>query len=65
MLMEGLIETSQHAELAEAYAEAWKRGPHWKKAVAKGLSFISDRQLPEIIDGLTRGLHEIGEDPTE
>ena len=54
-----------HAELAEAYIEAWKRGPHWKEAITKGMSFIPDRRLPEIKDGLMGGLDEIGEDPTE
>ena len=27
ILMEALIKTRRHAELAEAYAEAWERGP--------------------------------------
>jgi hypothetical protein len=63
VLMEALIGTRRGSDLAEAYAEAWQRGPAWKEAIAKGMSFISDRHRPEIKDGLASGLIEIGEDP--
>jgi hypothetical protein len=65
ILMGALVGTRRHTELAEAYAEAWKRGPSWQEGIAKGLSFIPDRRLFEIIDGLASGLTDIGEAPGE
>jgi hypothetical protein len=63
ILMEALIGTRRHAELAEAYAEGWKRGPAWKEGIARGMSFMPDKRLAVIKDGLAFGLIEIGEDP--
>lgn len=65
ILMEALIETRRHADLAEVYAEAWKRGPSWKEGIAKGMSFMHEKLLLRMMDGLALGLVEIGEEPEE
>jgi len=65
ILMEALIKTRRHSELAEAYAEAWKRGPSWREGIAKGMSFVNEKLLPQIMDGLNFGLVEIGGEPEE
>ncbi|WP_457091136.1 nucleotidyltransferase family protein [Microvirga sp. P5_D2] len=63
ILMDALIKTRRHSELAEAYAEAWKRGPSWKEGIAKGMGFMSGKLLAPIVDGLAIGLTEIEEEP--
>jgi len=65
ILIEALIGTRRHAELAEIYAEAWKRGPHWREAITKGMSLMSEKLLPQIKDGIALGLIEIDENPGE
>jgi hypothetical protein len=62
-LMKALIKTRRHAELAEAYAEAWERGPSWRDGLATGMAFISEKLLAPIMDGLALGLREIEEEP--
>jgi hypothetical protein len=64
-LMEALIGTKRHAELAEAYAEAWKRGPSWKEGLTQGMRYLSRSQWKEIVDGLAAGFDEIGENPAD
>jgi hypothetical protein len=65
ILMGALIETRRHLELAEAYAEAWKRGPSWREALTKGLSFMPDRERKGIESGLAYGLVELDEEPSD
>ena len=65
ILMGALVETRRHSELAEAYAEAWKRGPSWREALTKGLSFMPDRERKEIESGLAYGLVELDEEPSD
>jgi hypothetical protein len=65
ILMEALIKTRRHAELAEAYAEAWERGPSWRDGLTKGMAFMSEKLLAPIMDGLALGLMENGEEPEE
>jgi hypothetical protein len=63
ILMEALIKTRRHAELAEAYTEAWQRGPSWRDGLTTGMGFISEKLLAPIMDGLALGLMEVGEEP--
>jgi hypothetical protein len=65
ILMDALVKTRRRAELAEAYSEAWKRGPSWRDGLAKGMAFMSEKLLAPIIDGLALGLTEIDEEPEE
>jgi len=65
ILMEALIGTRRHAELAEVYVEAWKRGPSWRDGIAKGMSFMNEKLLQQIMDGLASGLVEIEEKPED
>jgi hypothetical protein len=41
-LMQALIETRRTADLAEAYMEAWERGPHWQEAIRKSIGALDD-----------------------
>jgi hypothetical protein len=63
ILMEALIKTRRHAELAEAYAEAWERGPSWRDGLTTGMSFMSEKMFASVTDGLVLGLAEIEEEP--
>jgi hypothetical protein len=65
ILMEALIGTQRHFEVAEVYAEAWKRGPSWREALTKGLSYMPERQRAEIESGLAHGLVELDEEPAD
>lgn len=42
-IMETMIALQRAEELAEAYAEAWKRGPHWRDAIRRSLGMIEDQ----------------------
>lgn len=62
LLMTALIETRQRQGLALAFNEAWSRGPAWREALARGVSFIPQAEHQVIKTGLKEGLTEIGED---
>jgi len=40
MLSEALVETKQGYALADAYQEAWDRGPSWREGIAAGLAMM-------------------------
>jgi len=62
-LMQALIETRRHVDLAEAYMEAIDRGPHWRSAIHDSLDQIDHRSAGPIIDGLKRGMAKLGAAP--
>jgi hypothetical protein len=65
MLMDALIQTRRQSDLADAYAEAWKRGSAWKEGMTYGMRYLSMARRAPILEGLTAGLEEIEEDPAE
>ncbi|QPC91877.1 GSU2403 family nucleotidyltransferase fold protein [Mesorhizobium sp. INR15] len=61
-LIEALVQTRRHVDLAMAFAEAWNRGTSWREGISIGLSYIGEnRRLVE--DGFRRGLIETDQDP--
>lgn len=52
-------------ELADAFIEAWERGPNWRAALRTGIGYLpaNDRQLVE--DTLARALSRVGSDYRE
>lgn len=63
LLGEALIGTRRGSELAEAFAEAWNRGPAWKEGLRQGLELLPVKMRNTVIAGLTDGLRCLGEDP--
>jgi hypothetical protein len=64
-LVEALVQTRRHGDLAMAFAEAWNRGPSWREGISTGLSYIEDNKRGLVEDGLRKGLLEIDEDPRD
>lgn len=65
LLIEALALTRQQATLAEAFAEAWKRGPHWREGIARGMSYLQQNHRQMADEVLAEGLAEIGEEPSD
>lgn len=62
-VMEAMIETRRTDDLAEAFVEAWERGPAWAEAIARSLAQLDDRARRPIETGLAEGIARLGEDP--
>lgn len=62
-LMEAMVQLRRTDELAEAYAEAWERGPHWRDAIHRSLGAIETEAGERIRAGLATGLERLGLDP--
>lgn len=62
LLFEALATTRQQALLADAFAEGWNRGPHWRAAILTGMNFLRQNQRKQVDDVLREGLAEIGEE---
>ena len=63
-VMQALLDVRHQADLAEAYEAAWDRNDTWRGLIERGIASIDDIDLQaRILEGLTRGLKEIGHDP--
>ena len=59
-LMNAMIELRQGDALAEAYVEAWERGPAWKEAISESLQSFDPEGRKRVQEGLTKGMRNIG-----
>jgi len=64
-LIRAMGEARMHQDLADAFSEAWGRGPAWQEAVTRGLSYLDAEERDAVHDILGEGLRGIGEDPGE
>lgn len=62
-LMEALIATRQGEALAEAYMEAWDRGPAWRDAIGASLRILGDRWRDQLLTPLAASVRALGVDP--
>jgi hypothetical protein len=62
LLIEALALTRQQAGLAEAFAEAWKRGPHWREAISRGVGYLGKEHRQMADEMIAAGLAETGEE---
>lgn len=61
LLAEALWLTRRHLDLAEAYLEAWHRGPHWQDALLRGLGALAPTQAEKVRQAIAAGMDELGE----
>jgi hypothetical protein len=61
LLAEALALTRQRSALAEAFADAWARGPHWRAALLAGMTFLPADARAALDESLLIGLKELGE----
>lgn len=64
-IMEAMIEQRQSEDIADAFMEAFERGPAWKTALHDSLSQIDDRSRQAILEGLAKGVGKLNRDPGE
>lgn len=65
MLATALVEQRQTFELADAYIEAFDRGPHWREGLAQGLALMDDTAARVIRAGLIKGVVQCGKAPAD
>lgn len=64
-IMEAMIEQRQTEDLADAFMEAWERGPSWKEAIRKSLPQIEDATRERTKAALADGIRRLGREPDE
>lgn len=62
LLIEALEETRRQDDLAEAFAEAWNRGSHWREAIKIGMNLLPKKDQAAVLITLKDGLSSIGLD---
>lgn len=60
-LIEAMVEQGQADLLADAYVEAWNRGPAWRSAIAESLRALEN----ETVEALGEAVQAIGEPPAD
>lgn len=64
-LMKAMIELRQKEGLAEAYIEAWDRGPAWRDAISSSLRSYSDDEGIGLRRSLAAGVQALGAKPVD
>lgn len=64
-MLEVMISLRQHVALADAYVEAWDRGPAWRKAIQESLTTFEADAWDRITSGLANGVRELDRDPAD
>jgi hypothetical protein len=59
-LFEALPVARMDRELAEAFIEAWERGPAWQQAIAGGMGYLEAADADLVRKNLGRGLERLG-----
>lgn len=59
-LFEALLIARMDRELAEAFVEAWERGPSWQEAIRGGLGYFSQPDIKVMRSALSKGFGRIG-----
>ena len=61
--MDAMIETRQSEALAEAYMEAWDRGPAWHAAIGASLRAVGEETRARLLAPLAASVRALGVDP--
>lgn len=59
-LMSAMMETRRGDALAEAYVEAWERGPAWKETITESLRSFDAETYERLRSGVLEGIRSIG-----
>ena len=62
-LMEAQIETRQSEALADAFMEAWGRGPAWREALTASLRTLEPERRDAVMGELAASVRQLGSDP--
>lgn len=62
-LIDSMIDLRQGDALADAYMEAWDRGPAWRDAIKSSLRLLANDARRRILDGLGASLRDLSADP--
>jgi hypothetical protein len=65
ILMESLAEIRRGDDLAEAFVEAWDRGPAWREGLTKGIGYLPRERRANAIAALSQALRDTGRDPAD
>jgi hypothetical protein len=65
LLIEALLQARMDDDLADAYAEAFDRGPHWREAMISTLARMEPDLLAAIKERLPKALSRIDRDPAK
>jgi hypothetical protein len=61
-LVDALATTRHHRSLADAFIEAWERGPHWREAIKGGIEQLSVTDQDLVQATLGEALGRVGQD---
>lgn len=64
-LMETMIAQHQDEAIADAFMEAWDRGPAWREAIQASLRQMDAKELEFIRPGIARGIRSLGHAPSD
>jgi hypothetical protein len=63
-LVEAMAATRRH-ELTDAWTEAWRRGPHWRRALREGWTMLAAEAGRQLAAAVRRTVEERGQKPDE
>ncbi|MCR6656482.1 MAG: GSU2403 family nucleotidyltransferase fold protein [Opitutus sp.] len=64
-LIEAMVAVRQTDALADAYMEAWDRGPHWRDAITASLATFAEDVQEQIRTALREGVRRLDADPAD
>lgn len=62
-LIEAMVELNKAAELTDAFAEAWGRGPAWREAITASVNALDEDLQAKLQAGLRTGVKRLGLGP--
>jgi len=62
-LIEAMLQIRQGDALADAFKEAWDRGPAWREAIGDSLRSYDDATRHRLKSGLAEGMRDLKSDP--
>ena len=62
-LIEAMVDLRGSGDLADAFAEAWSRGPAWREAITAGVNSLEEAAQAKLRTGLEDGAKQLGLDP--
>ena len=62
-LLSAMVELRREEDVADAWMEAWGRGPSWREAIEASLKTIDQADRIRVAVGIARGIVGLGADP--